>query len=264
MTKIRAHRIKINKKRSNKFFNLLIASIGDFFSQKKKNRQFSKFTDFAAIMGYFPSPNVSYHKQPPLAAPSSKPFPCWKCGRTYQNKGSLKRHLHDECGKEPKYICRICVKGFKQKANYKRHVTTIHQHPPQFRRADVEADKPSTSRSTMLGGHTSLFKSDLEVAKVNPYLPLITGQSHLFDEDKVPNPYLPSISSQSSHLFKSDEVKKLSGFEALSKSYKSDEEVSKLVSGFQTAVTSLAKGFKDDEEKQKKGDPDCGVEVNLL
>lgn len=208
-------------------------------------------------MGYFPSPNVSYHKQP-LVAPSSKPFPCWKCGRTYQNKGSLKRHLHDECGKEPKYICKICVKGFKQKANYKRHVTTIHQHPPQFRR---DEDKPSTSRSML--GHTSLFKSDLEVAKVNPYLPLITGQSHLFDEDKV-NPYLPSISSQSSHLFKGDEAsKKLASFEALSKSYKSDEEVSKLVSGFQTAVTSLAKGFKEDEEK-KKGEPDCGVEVNLL
>ncbi|KAG8034867.1 hypothetical protein G9C98_007943 [Cotesia typhae] len=57
-----------------------------------------------------------------------KPFPCHKCGRSYRNKGSLKRHLHDECGKPPQYICSICEKGFKQKANFQRHNATIHAH----------------------------------------------------------------------------------------------------------------------------------------
>lgn len=56
------------------------------------------------------------------------PFPCHKCGRSYRNKGSLKRHLHDECGKPPQYICSICEKGFKQKANFQRHNATIHGH----------------------------------------------------------------------------------------------------------------------------------------
>ncbi|XP_076173009.1 uncharacterized protein LOC143149482, partial [Ptiloglossa arizonensis] len=55
-----------------------------------------------------------------------KPFPCHKCGRSYRNKGSLKRHLHDECGIPPQYICSICDKGFKQKANFQRHNSTIH------------------------------------------------------------------------------------------------------------------------------------------
>ncbi|KAK0158735.1 hypothetical protein PV328_009707 [Microctonus aethiopoides] len=56
------------------------------------------------------------------------PYPCHKCGRSYRNKGSLKRHLHDECGKPPQYICSICEKGFKQKANFQRHNATIHGH----------------------------------------------------------------------------------------------------------------------------------------
>ncbi|CAD6201813.1 GSCOCG00002788001-RA-CDS [Cotesia congregata] len=55
-----------------------------------------------------------------------KPFPCHKCGRSYLNKGSLRRHLHDECGKPPQYICNICKKGFKQKTNFHRHNATVH------------------------------------------------------------------------------------------------------------------------------------------
>ncbi|KAG7205755.1 hypothetical protein KM043_007704 [Ampulex compressa] len=58
----------------------------------------------------------------------AKPFPCVKCGRSYKNKGSLKRHLHDECGKTPQYICGICGKGFKQKTNFQRHNSTVHRH----------------------------------------------------------------------------------------------------------------------------------------
>ncbi|KAL6264018.1 hypothetical protein P5V15_004099 [Pogonomyrmex californicus] len=56
-------------------------------------------------------------------------FPCHKCGRSYKNKGSLKRHLNDECGKDPQYICPICERGFKQKANYQRHDATVHGFP---------------------------------------------------------------------------------------------------------------------------------------
>ncbi|KAL2714705.1 zinc finger protein 425-like [Vespula squamosa] len=57
-----------------------------------------------------------------------KPFPCHQCHRSYRNKGSLKRHLEDECGKEPKYICAICNRGFHQKSNFKRHTSTIHEY----------------------------------------------------------------------------------------------------------------------------------------
>jgi len=57
-----------------------------------------------------------------------KPFRCPKCGKTYKNKGSLKRHLDDECGKPPKHFCDLCEppKGFKQKTNFQRHRQTKH------------------------------------------------------------------------------------------------------------------------------------------
>jgi len=55
-----------------------------------------------------------------------KPFRCLQCGRTYKNKGSLKRHLDDECGKPPKHFCDLCEKGFKQKTNFQRHRQTKH------------------------------------------------------------------------------------------------------------------------------------------
>ncbi|XP_014482694.1 PREDICTED: zinc finger protein 676-like [Dinoponera quadriceps] len=77
-----------------------------------------------------------------------KPFPCHKCGRAYRNKGSLKRHLNDECHKQPQYICEICHRGFKQKANFKRHAFTIHgisfvdTRPPRDSRVAVIRPKP--------------------------------------------------------------------------------------------------------------------------
>ncbi|XP_011882465.1 PREDICTED: gastrula zinc finger protein xFG20-1-like [Vollenhovia emeryi] len=55
-----------------------------------------------------------------------KRYPCFKCGRIYKARGSLKRHLNDECGKDPKYVCVICERGFKQKTNFKRHAEKVH------------------------------------------------------------------------------------------------------------------------------------------
>nr|KAF7410768.1 hypothetical protein H0235_013375 [Vespula pensylvanica] len=46
-----------------------------------------------------------------------KPFPCHQCHRSYKNKGSLKRHLEDECGKEPKYICTIFSEMLKRESS---------------------------------------------------------------------------------------------------------------------------------------------------
>ena len=55
-----------------------------------------------------------------------RPFPCNKCERTYTRLDTLRRHLRDECGKIPQYICYICKKSFKQKSNYRRHGANVH------------------------------------------------------------------------------------------------------------------------------------------
>ncbi|KYN03466.1 Longitudinals lacking protein, isoforms N/O/W/X/Y [Cyphomyrmex costatus] len=55
-----------------------------------------------------------------------KQFLCGKCGKTYKNKGSLKRHTNFECGKLPQFFCKICGHACKQKANLLRHINSVH------------------------------------------------------------------------------------------------------------------------------------------
>ncbi|CAK9828002.1 Longitudinals lacking protein, isoforms A/B/D/L [Anthophora retusa] len=55
-----------------------------------------------------------------------KPYPCHSCGRSYTRKDTLRRHMRDECGKNPRYICYVCKKGFKQKSNFQRHSANVH------------------------------------------------------------------------------------------------------------------------------------------
>ncbi|XP_033231882.1 uncharacterized protein LOC117182879 [Belonocnema kinseyi] len=110
----------------------------DFFTKVKYFSIFLNFIDnyhhlkifdvlFTPVPGVFPADLVSLPFSQHLSITEApKPFPCHKCGRSYRNKGSLKRHLVDECGRPPGYICNICQKGFKQKANYHRHAATIH------------------------------------------------------------------------------------------------------------------------------------------
>lgn len=66
-----------------------------------------------------------YELSPTLSA-NVKKHVC-NCGKIYSQKSSLDRHQRYECGKPPQYICSICDKGFKQKANFKRHNFTIHR-----------------------------------------------------------------------------------------------------------------------------------------
>ena len=56
-----------------------------------------------------------------------KPYPCFKCNRSYTNKSTLNRHLREECGKMPQYLCRYCPKAFKQRSNFQRHIWTVHR-----------------------------------------------------------------------------------------------------------------------------------------
>lgn len=64
---------------------------------------------------------------PPFNEHRGKPFPCLRCGeKAYLNKGSLQRHLIEECQIPPQYLCVLCGKMFHQKGNGTRHVNKVH------------------------------------------------------------------------------------------------------------------------------------------
>ncbi|XP_025834632.1 longitudinals lacking protein isoform X8 [Agrilus planipennis] len=54
-------------------------------------------------------------------------FPCLTCGRKYNRKDSLKRHLTYECGIEPQFQCPFCPQKCKRKAHQMRHIQRQHK-----------------------------------------------------------------------------------------------------------------------------------------
>lgn len=59
-------------------------------------------------------------------------FPCEICGREFNKKQNLRRHvylLHDERRviEDPIYGCQICTRSFREKKNLKRHYKMVHK-----------------------------------------------------------------------------------------------------------------------------------------
>lgn len=43
------------------------------------------------------------------------------CNRSYKNKRSLRRHIKDECGVDPKFKCKYCDKFMFRKTTLQKH-----------------------------------------------------------------------------------------------------------------------------------------------
>lgn len=56
----------------------------------------------------------------------SMSFHCPKCGKIYKQKQTLTRHLTYECGQDPKFVCEVCLKKFKQKIHLRSHFLRCH------------------------------------------------------------------------------------------------------------------------------------------
>lgn len=52
--------------------------------------------------------------------------PCMKCHRKYKNRKHLIRHLRDECGVDPKFLCPHCPYRCKHKQALKSHIRYRH------------------------------------------------------------------------------------------------------------------------------------------
>lgn len=53
-------------------------------------------------------------------------FTCTACGKVYQWKKTLLRHVRHECGKEPQFQCPYCPQRTTQKNSLKNHIRARH------------------------------------------------------------------------------------------------------------------------------------------
>lgn len=70
--------------------------------------------------------------QPVRTARGQSSYKCPNCSRFYMRSSCLKRHLRVECGKAPKYQCRLCQGWFKYKHNLVAHMK-LHNEEPKHR-----------------------------------------------------------------------------------------------------------------------------------
>lgn len=49
------------------------------------------------------------------------------CGRSYNHRGTLRRHLKYECGVPPQFKCEYCPRTFAQKVNLNKHQMAVHK-----------------------------------------------------------------------------------------------------------------------------------------
>lgn len=49
------------------------------------------------------------------------------CGRSYNHRATMNRHLKYECGVPPRFKCNVCGKMFAQKVNLNTHLISVHK-----------------------------------------------------------------------------------------------------------------------------------------
>lgn len=52
---------------------------------------------------------------------------CPNCGRNYNRKANLNRHMNLECGVPKKFSCRTCGKAFTRNNELTKHVLIVHK-----------------------------------------------------------------------------------------------------------------------------------------
>ncbi|XP_024889510.1 longitudinals lacking protein, isoforms A/B/D/L-like [Temnothorax curvispinosus] len=55
-------------------------------------------------------------------------YQCPNCPCIFVWKCTLRRHLRNECGKDPRFKCPYCDYCGKWKANITRHITRVHKN----------------------------------------------------------------------------------------------------------------------------------------
>ncbi|KAJ8894860.1 hypothetical protein PR048_000167 [Dryococelus australis] len=59
-------------------------------------------------------------------------FRCSQCGKLYQHRRTLMRHVRLECGKEPQFPCVHCPIRFKHKSHLQNHIYRVHPRASSY------------------------------------------------------------------------------------------------------------------------------------
>ncbi|KAL1452042.1 hypothetical protein WDU94_006361 [Cyamophila willieti] len=81
----------------------------------------SPVLSFALLSGYLLS-----HLYPTYTEEVQR-HECHQCGRSYKWRSSLKSHLQNECGKEPRFLCPHCPYRCKVRSNLFKHLRNYHK-----------------------------------------------------------------------------------------------------------------------------------------
>ncbi|GFG35033.1 hypothetical protein Cfor_07636, partial [Coptotermes formosanus] len=93
-------------------------------------------------------------------------FPCTRCGKVYNWRGNLLRHMRLECGKAPQFQCSYCPYETKHKNHLQRHVTSRHkdvldslqeQQTQHFYQTEQELQPTHMSHSTISSAKKKAF-----------------------------------------------------------------------------------------------------------
>ncbi|KAG8259463.1 hypothetical protein J6590_014933 [Homalodisca vitripennis] len=56
----------------------------------------------------------------------SPSYSCPQCQKRYKTKGTMRRHIRYECGKQPQFACMVCPFRAFQKSNLLKHERCKH------------------------------------------------------------------------------------------------------------------------------------------
>ncbi|XP_076621375.1 uncharacterized protein LOC143341884 [Colletes latitarsis] len=109
--------------------------------------------EFADTKSFEPVP-IAYKPHIPRAPRGlqAQHYMCGECGKGYKWMANLRRHQRLECGKLPKYHCRMCRKDFYRRYELTNHFNTKHTVSNSLYGNENTTQKDSTTTWPMQSG----------------------------------------------------------------------------------------------------------------